>query len=245
MKLFVVPLLLLAIPALSACASEAGDSQFTVVTRKELTFRVYQGLPIYEGNDPNAAFLHILLPGELEFDRASVGQEIPLNTAIVMPVIDDDEEALLTIEFRRSDFQEAFIRGFFFGEDPDLVESHPLAYWEIEPILTDERVILTIHPGAHLHLRNGTESLPNYKTFANDDIVGRITAVSGEVFVSSDPLWTKIRLYDFYVSVASEVRRDNPYARFEEQSDGSTVITVPADALRFPERYPSRVIPGP
>ncbi len=244
MKLFVVPLLLLAISALSACASEAGDSQFTVVTRKELTFRVYQGLPIYEGNDPNVALLHILLPGELEFDRASVGQEIPLNTAIVMPTIGDDEEALLTIEFRRSDFQEAFIRGLFFGEDSNLV-SHPLANLGIETILTNERVILTTHPGVRLHLRNGTEALPNYKTFASDDIVGRITAVSGEVFVSSDPLWTKIRLYHFYVLVWSEVRGDHPDARFEKQSDGSIVITVPADTLRSPERYPPRVIPGP
>ncbi len=243
MRYFTSAFILLALPVISACAPVPTDSLSTVLTQKELTFRTRQGLPVYEGDDPNAAFKYRLLPGELEFESPRVGQEIPLNTAIIMPPIGDGDEALLTIEFRRSDFREPLIRGFFFAEDADLVKRHALGREGMETVLTDERVIITIHAGVRLHLKSEAITFPVYKTFKNEDAAGRITAVQGKVLVSSDPQWIKIKLNDFYYGIV--LTPDKSRQTFEKQPDGSTLITTPRDAHQSPLRYPPRVIPGP
>ena len=229
---------------LSACAGGVEESGFSVFERKALSFRTYKGNPIYKANDPNAKLYPHLLPSELQFDKMIKGLTISLNSVIVMPDIQD--KGLLTIEFDRAHLQEAFIRGLFYGEDDRVVNWHPFAREGIEAILTDERFILNIHPGIALHLRNDMESFPNYQTFINENAVGKVTKVGGNVFSSSDREYIKIKLSNLYVFVSNSMNitsLDPDYV--ERRPDGSYVITAPLDAYEMPVRYPPRIIEGP
>ena len=237
-------MLLALLPLLAACAVEPEEPGFVLTERKALTFQTYQGRPIYDGGDPNGMFAGSLLPGELAFERAREGQSVPLNTVIVMPGIEDDEEALLRIEFKRSDLRETFIRGFFFGEGPDFLRDHPFAQMGIEPVLTDTRLILIVHPSVLLHLRDGVETYPIYQTFTRKDVRGRVAAVSGDVRLSSEPDWTRIKLRDFYAAVWANLSVDDPLVTTIEMPDGSILLNAPSEAYVYPRQYQPRVWPG-
>ncbi len=229
---------------LSACAGGAEESGFSVFERKALSFQTYQGLPVYEGDDPNAKFDGRLLPNELLFDKVIRGQEILLNSLIVMPYF--QEEGLLSIEFQRSDLQSIFIGDLFYGENDQVVNRHPFAQAGIEPILTDERFILNIYAGAILHLRNSIESSPDYQTFINENVIGKVTKIEGNVYYSSDHEYIKIKLHGYYTSVSTYLEIDSIDPDYvERRPDGSYVITAPLDAYEFPVRYPPRIIEGP
>lgn len=230
--------------SLSACAEKQEPGPFSVYERQALSFRVYQGRPIYEAGDPNVHFFPVLLPGELTFDKAIEGQEIPLNTAIVMPSV--GEQGLLTIEFMRADLDKDFVQALFYGGDARARAHHPFAHLGIEAVLTDERLILNIHPGVVLHLREDMDRSRSYKTFANPDSTGKITSVSGEVYCSVDPDFSKIKLHAFYVSIsAGAVGSETPGATVTRKPDGSREISIPGEKLRLPKRYPQRIVEGP
>ena len=216
---------LLLFSTLVACSGEAEDSPFSVYERKKLSFRVYKGIPVYEGEDPNSVFYPTLLPNELRFGRVAEGQEIRLNSVIVIRGLQNNGR--LTIEFRRSDLQKDFIRDFFFGEDADVVSNHPFTSAGIEPILTDERLILNIYPGVALHFRNDMESARHYKTFVSDDVKGKVKSVTGKVYFSSDHEYIKIKLNNFYYQ-----RMISQGADQKEKSES-------------PRHYPPKVIEEP
>ena len=200
--------------------------------------------PIYIGNDPNAEFYPHLLPNDVRFDRIEVGQKVVLNSAIVMPPISED--ASLTIEFRRSDLEGAFLRGFFFAEDMEETKSHTFGHPGIEPILTAERLILIIHPGVHIHLRSDIMLSPGYKTFINEDVTGTVTSVTGDIFYSADRAKIRKKLKDVFsfIRYSKADLPDVPGVKHERQPDGTYVLTTPP-GLALMESYPPKVIEGP
>lgn len=237
-------MLLALLPLLAACTAEPEEPGFALAERKPLSFQTYQGRAIYDGDDPNSRFSRHLLPGELAFEPAREGQLVPLNTVIVMPSLEQDEEALLRIEFDRSDLGQDFIRGFFYGDGPDFLRSHPFGELGIEPVLTDSRLILLLHAGVLLHLRDGLEDWPIFRTFASKQALGRIAAVSGEVYLSSEPDWARIKLGHFYASALASLSADHPATSTIELEDGSLMVSAPPEAYRYPRRYVPRVMEG-
>ena len=241
--LFVICFFLL-FAMLSACAGGSEESGFSVFERKALLFPTYKGNPIYKANDPNAKLHYRLLPNELQFEKVMEGKEISLNSLIVMPDIQDG--GFLTIEFNRADLKEFFIREFFYGEDDKVANGHPFVREGVEPTLTDQRFILNIHPGIAFHLRNGMESNLYYQTFTDENVIGKITKVEGNVYYSSDHEYIKIVFSDLYVFVSNSMditSIDPTYVK--QRPDGSYVITAPLDAYEMPVRYPPRILEGP
>lgn len=220
-----VILFLLLFSTLVACSGEAEESPFSTYDRKKLSFQVYGGVPVYEGEDPNSIFYPNLLPNELRFERVVEGQEIELNSVIVIQGLQNNGR--LTIEFRRSDLQKDFIRGLFFDEDTNVVSHHPFTGAGVEPILTDQRLILNIYSGVAFHLRNGMEDSHNYKTFVSDAVNGKVTKITGDVFFSSDHEYIKIKLNNFYHQKII-IQGIEPNAR-----------------SKSPRHYPPRIIEGP
>lgn len=239
----------LMLSVLSVCAAEAEESPFSVYTRKGLSFRVHKGMPVYEGNDPNASIISRLLPNELEFDRATEGQTVSLHSLFVIRT--DDDNASLTIEFRRSDLQESFIQGLFFDRNAELLNRHPFSHPGIEAILTDERLILNIHPGVTLHLReglkpaNGIENFLDFKTFINSNPTGKITKVVGMVFHSSDHEYIRMRLHDFYVSRWISLDKLAKDSKATRTPDGGYQFSVPVENIEVPPSYAPRIVDGP
>jgi hypothetical protein len=163
-----------------------------------------------------------------------------------MPDLPD--RGLLTIEFRRAHLQEPFVRGFFLGEDKSVRKNHPFASPGIEAILTDKRLILNIHSGVVLHLRNGMSQFQGYETFVDENVKGRVTEVEGNVFSSSDSEYINIKLGDYYVSTfpSLDINLMRP-GSVKQQPDGSYIITDPLKGYegKLPVRYPPKVIEGP
>lgn len=231
---------------LSACAGRTGELPISVYEREALSFRTYEGSPFYSRGDPNAHFAPRLLPNELQFDRVTEGMEIPLNSVIAMP--DYPKGGLLTLEFRRVDLQDAFVRGLFFADDESVAKDHPFAKPGIEAVLTNKKLILKLHSSVVLHLRNGMKNFPGYETFVNENAVGRATEVQGEVLYSSDHEYIKIKLGDFYVSTfpSLDINLIEP-DKIKRHADGSYTFVNPVEGYKgpLPVRYPPKVISGP
>lgn len=195
----------------------------------------------------------------LAYGLAEQGQALPLNTLIVMPSPTVDDEALLIIEFPREDLNEAFIRSYFFDRQALIPVVHPYSRMGVEYILTEERLILKIHPDMVVHLRDdytGTVldvevDRPDYQrrmftspdirdVFRRDDAVATVIFVSGDVYVSDDPervrsdfhhLHTGLRIRAPGESIPMVCRPSSP----DDRRDPPRL---------FPESYPPRVVAG-
>ena len=175
----------------------------------------------------------------LKFYSVKTGMDIPLNSIIVMPSF--GKKGFLSIEFKRVEVNEKFIRDLFYGEDKNVTKIHPFAYNGIEPILTKDKLILNIYSGVGLHLRNDMNFSPNYKTFKSDNVVGKVIQVKGKVFCSSDRQLLKERLNDVFVWIRlSSV--STPGSKTYKLPDGSYTGTIPFDDEKDLPRYKPKII---
>lgn len=217
----------------------------------------YQCDPWYEG-DPEVAIPTWLRPDELPFVAAEDGQELPLNTIIAMPASSANEDALLIIEFAREDLNQAFVQAHFFDRQALIPVVHPYAQVGIEYLLTEERLILKIHPDIVFHLRDdaaglylGQPGTAEYQRrmftsgyvrdiFRSDDVVGRVILVSGKVYVSDNPEFVRSELPDVYTEF-----RGRSFGVVEHNCT-QVPSTKPSAPPRpwFPQSYPPRVLPG-
>lgn len=197
-------------------------------------------------DDPNAAFIMqepgILGPHELDFRKATIGQEIVLNSAIVTPP--PGKDGRLVMEFQRSDLEERFIEAFFFDPDSAERKRHPFAAQGVEAVLTEDRLLLTVHAGANMHFRNDMESFPDYRTFVRENIAGRVIAVEGDIQYSDDTDVIREKLKNIYTFTNYT---DDNFANIEgieyrQRPDGSVILLVPPDTKLPPKKYPPRVV---
>ena len=199
-------------------------------------------LPFYISNDkdyPNSVniLFKSYLEGEtLKFNLVKTGIEIPLNSLIVMPAL--GKKGFLSIEFKRVEVNEKFIRDLFYGEDKNVTEIHPFSYNGIESILTKDKLILNIRSGVGLHLRNDMNFFPDYKTFKNNNVVGKITRVEGKVFYSSDSELIREKLNDISVWISLN---STPGAKTYKLPDGSHMGIIPFDGEKDLPKYKPRV----
>ena len=246
---------------LSTCFAMAEEPVPTFRDSSTITFGdSSECVPERQDGDSEETIPSWLRPGELAFVRAEEGQAVPLNSIIVMPERPDDEEALLIIEFSRRDLHEAFVQAFFFDRQALIPVVHPYAQTGVEYLLTEERLILKIHPDVIFHLRDepawpgGYEMSGEpgfwarmftnsdvYEIFKSDDVIGKVILVSGEVFVSADPEFAKANFDGVYTQLRNQL------AHFTVITLGcmqSSLNVVTAPTRRWPESYPPRVLPG-
>ena len=198
----------------------------------------------YDEEDPNFANADMLFASRLQgktlkFYFLKTGMDIPLNSIIEMPSF--GEKGFLSIEFKRVEVNEKFIRDLFYGEDKNVTKIHPFSYNGIEPILTKDKLILNIYSGVGLHLRNDMNFFPNYKTFKSDNVVGKVKQAKGKIVCSSDRQLIRERLNDVFVwiSLSSEA---TPGAKTYKLPDGSYTGTIPFDDEKDLPRYKPKII---
>lgn len=177
----------------------------------------------------------------LKFHPLNVNINIPLHSVIIMPSL--REEGFLSIEFPRAELEEKFIRDLFYKGDRNVVKIHPFAHGGIEAILTRDKLVLNIHSGVILHLRNDMNFFPNYKTFKSEKVNGRVTEAKGKVLCSFDHLLIKERLNNVFVWGIGPSASTKPETRVYKQPDGSYMIIMPFDEKTdFPPEYPPKII---
>ncbi len=141
----------------------------------------------------------------LNEEPASLGMTLPLHSLVAGPAYDKSNhtEALLSIHFRREDLTSEFELSFFDPGNRDIRLLHPFAARGLEAILTGNELILLVHSGVMLHLRNDVPGSPSFRTFRSDSVVGVVRLIAGEFLISRDRntireklshLWTRNRM---------------------------------------------------
>lgn len=199
------------------------------------------------------------LQGEgLTFAPATEGRAVPLNTMVVMPSPSVDDEAMLIIEFSRHDLNEAFVQAYFFDRQALIPMDHPYTRMGVEYILTDERLLLKIHPDMVFHLRDDSSGMthdvrdvPDYRRqmftspdigdmFKRDDVAGRVILVSGNVYMSDDP----DRVRALFGHVYQSVRATAPGKPIMLRCGLSESVTATTPVQLLPQGFPPRVVSG-
>lgn len=126
---------------------------------------------------------------------------LPLHSLLAGPSYDKAQlpQELLAIHFRREDLTDEFILLFFHPEGEFLRRTHPFAARGVEAVLTRNELILLVHSGVTLHLRNDVPTWPWFRTFRNDDVIGVVKLVVGNFLVSRDRDTIREKLGDVWV----------------------------------------------
>ena len=251
--------LLFVVTLLSTCIAVAEETPPASSGENTITIRVLEECTIEpEGSDSGTSIPSILRPDLLELLRAEEGQAVPLNSIIAMPKLTDDAEALLIIEFARRDLNEAFVEAVFLDRQLLIPVVHPYSHIGVEYLLTDERLILKIHPNVTLNLRDdfqplrfGMPGAPEYQRlmfssrdsqdiFKNDDAVGRVLLVSGNVIISTDSEFKESRLHNVHTELlhSSGSVFMGPVCLQTQPNASNTGV------YSFPESFAPRVLRG-
>jgi len=174
-----------------------------------------------------------------------VGTQIPLHSLIEMPSLNED--AFLSIEFPRSALEDQFVKDMFYRLDYDIIGAHPFSSNGIEPVLTRDKLILNIHSGVILHLRNDMILSPTYKTFRNEKIKGVVEEVRGNVLWSCEHSLIKEKLENMFVMFQHahiDLLNPKPGTKIIKNPDGSTSIIAPGGLkdMGIPPKYFPRII---
>ncbi|HYA15636.1 MAG TPA: hypothetical protein VEF33_14965, partial [Syntrophales bacterium] len=158
-----------------------------------------------------------------------------------------NEDGFLSIEFPRSEVTDQFIRDMFYGRDNDVVGSHPFSANGIEPILTRDKLILNIHSGVSIHLRNDMTFYPHYKTFRSEKIRGVVKEVRGNVLWSCEHSLIKEKLENMFVMFQHahiDLLNPKPGTKIIKNPDGSTSIIASGGLkdMGIPPKYFPRII---
>ena len=193
---------------------------------------------IYKNDDPNVTFESHLQGKTLKFINLKTGMNISLNSIIVMTSISD--ESFLSIEFPRTMLTNKFIEDLFYHKDQNIMTLHPFAKNGIEAILIKDKLVLNIHSGVVLHLRNDIKYFPNYKTFKSGNVTGKVTKIKGKVFSSFDHLLIKEKLKDIFIQWKGPRFSTKPDTKEYRLNDGSYRILMPKDKSDIPPKYPPK-----
>lgn len=158
----------------------------------------------------NLKFAYWLGEERLTFIEPTVGMKVPMHSLVLTysqtsrlkPV---EQEALVTIEFSRSDLDESYLARLFSHRIIPARHSDPFAFPGIETVLTPDRLVVTIHEGVTFHLRNGIKGSPTHRVFLSDQAIGTVVKVQGRVVVSTDQEILRDKLAEFWASPSIEV----------------------------------------
>lgn len=251
--------LLVIVTMLSTCIAIAEETPPASLDENAVTFLDSDDC-ITEPEDGNSdnSIPSFLRPDLLPFVSAEEGQTVPLNSIIVMPMLMDDDEALLIIEFARRDLNEAFVQAVFLDRQLLVPVDHPYTHIGVEYLLTEERLILKIYPHVILHLRDDFRPLrfglpdetefqrlmftsrDSRDIFKNDDAVGQVVLVSGNVHVSTDPEYARSNLHNVHTQLRGSSADDiirRICSRMQPNASN-------AQSRWFPDSFAPRVLRG-
>jgi hypothetical protein len=117
----------------------------------------------------------------LDIRKASNGDRVPLGTIIYTPP--PTQEGYVQLEFPREILSKGFVDEFFLNRSSGLRSVHPFSQRGMESILTKNSLIIRLHLGVILHLRNDIPNSPDYKTFSVDNPRARLVTFGHETYL--------------------------------------------------------------
>jgi hypothetical protein len=174
-------------------------------------------------------------------ERVVLGMTVPLNSVIVSPSYEraDPFDRIAVVNFRRADLTSDFVDRFFDPTNRDIRVIHPFAARGVEAVLTANELIIIIHRGVALHLRNDVQFFPQFRTFRSDGAVGAVTFVNGDFLISRDQVTVERRLTDFWTMYFGPNLRCGPGDGCVRGKDGS--YSGSFSEAELPGLFPPRV----
>jgi hypothetical protein len=174
-------------------------------------------------------------------ERVALGMTVPLNSVIVSPSYErsDPSDRIAVVNFRRADLTSDFVDRLFDPTNRDIRVIHPFAARGVEAVLTANELIILIHRGVGLHLRNDVQFFPGFRTFRADDVVGIVTFVNAEFLISRDQGIVERRLGDFWTMYFGPNLRCGPGDACVRGKDGS--YSGSFSEAQVPAQFPPRV----
>jgi hypothetical protein len=156
-----------------------------------LVFILGSYVDVIPADSLNSVFANRLKGRMLKEERLTEGMTVPLHSVILAPAYQrsegsDTSEAIATIYFNRNDLTREFLQKFFDPDDAVIRVMHLFASRGVETVLTKDKLLVTLHPGIALHLRNDVQFYPDFRTFREVTTTGTVTYVKGEFLVSRD-----------------------------------------------------------
>jgi hypothetical protein len=175
-------------------------------------------------------------------ERVVLGMTTPLNSVIVSPDYErsDPSDRIAVVNFRRTDLTSDFVDRFFDPANRDIRVIHPFAARGVEAVLTANELIIIIHRGVALHLRNDVQFFSGFRTFRTDDAVGTVTFVNGDFLISRDRTIVEQRLADFWTMYFGPNLRCGPGDGCVRGKDGS--YSGSFSEAELPVHLPPRVV---
>jgi hypothetical protein len=177
-----------------------------------------------------------LLGIPLSFVEIGKRPNFGLNSIVVVPRVEDGGRFVrLTIE--RGFLTREFLRAFTSG--PRGSEEHAFFSYGVEAVLRKRELILTIHPGVALHLRDGTPTDPAYRTFASSSVTIKLAEFEGKAYVTTSPDEVRSKANDVFVALFGKRGKEE---RVLKLKDGSAlIIGQPTSEDDFPPKFMPRV----
>ncbi len=134
----------------------------------------------------------------LQISKARSVDRIPLGTVIFTPL--PSEEGYVQLEFPRNAVSKEFLEEFFLSPSSWVRGAHPFSQRGIESILTKDSLIVRLHFGVVLHLRNDMPGMPDYKTFSAKNPQARLVTFGHETYLGKPKTPKAGTLQEFFVA---------------------------------------------
>lgn len=142
---------------------------------------------------------HVIHGVRLDIRKANDGDLIPLGIVIYTPP--PTQDGYVQLEFPRATLSKQFLNEFFLDRTSGVRKVHPFAQREVESILTKNSLIVRLHLGVILHLRNDIPNSPNYKTFSVDNPRARLATLGHETYLGKPKTSDIVRLREFFFTL--------------------------------------------
>ncbi len=170
----------------------------------------------------------------LDVSKAKNGDRVPLGIIIFTPL--PSREGYVQLEFPRSAVSKEFLDEFFLHRSNRLRSLHPFWQRGVESILTKKSLIVRLHFGVVLHLRNDIPNYPDYRTFAVENPQAKLVTFGHETYLGKPKTSEVEELREFFIALRpKECLPDGP-----ELPGRPTSYTCPPGE-HFPKMYEPRV----
>lgn len=177
---------------------------------------------------------------KLKLSAGRDGQAIPLGVVVITPI--PSEEGYIDLEFPRAAFSKAFLDEFFYKKNQFLLKRHPFSQRGVEAILTDRTLLVRLHFGVILHVRDDIPGDPTYQTFQEGKKVrARLRTYSSAPQIGKPKPIDTPELRAFFIAWQGD--KCGPESIRKKLPDGSIELEC-KPGEHFPKLYEPRVLKG-
>lgn len=141
---------------------------------------------------------HIYHGVALDVSKAKNGDYVSLGTIIFTPT--PSQDGYVQLEFPRNIVSNKFIDDLFQKSSMHIRSLHPFWQRGVESILTKNSLIVRLHFGVVLHLRNDMPNFPDYKTFIVENPQAKLVTFGHETYLGTPKASDGRSLKEFFLA---------------------------------------------